>query len=176
MTPISGPGPVRAPAIARPVTGTAPERRSPRPVTDEYVPEEPREPYGRYWPGKDEAGQPKICFDGPSGEAKPKAAESAPAAPEENADPEKGGGPEKPPEKKGRPEKEERCVTNTDQVDREIERLKKRQEALKQRIRAEPDEARARDLERQLAQVERELSQKDNDAYRRQHSTYTQLA
>ena len=36
-----------------------------KPVMDEYVPEEPQEPSGRYWMGKDEDGQPKIYFDDP---------------------------------------------------------------------------------------------------------------
>ncbi len=36
-----------------------------KPVMDEYIPEEPQEPSGRYWMGKDEDGQPKICFDAP---------------------------------------------------------------------------------------------------------------
>ena len=30
------------------------------PVMDGFVPEEPREPSGRYWMGRDEDGQPKI--------------------------------------------------------------------------------------------------------------------
>ena len=36
-----------------------------KPVMDEYVPEEPQEPSGRYWMGRDEDGQPKIYFDDP---------------------------------------------------------------------------------------------------------------
>ena len=39
--------------------------RQRKPVMDEYVPEEPQEPSGRYWMGKDEDGQPKIYFDDP---------------------------------------------------------------------------------------------------------------
>ena len=39
--------------------------RQSKPVMDEYIPEEPREPSGRYWMGKDEDGQPKIYFDDP---------------------------------------------------------------------------------------------------------------
>ena len=50
--------------------------RQPKPVMDEYVPEEPREPSGRYWVGKDEDGQPKIYFDDRS------RAEDAPKQPE----------------------------------------------------------------------------------------------
>ena len=61
-------------------------------------------------------------------------------------------------------------------MDREIEKLKKKQKELEQRLNAETDEAKIKDLERQLAQVERELKQKDNDTYRRQHSTFTQLS
>ena len=41
------------------------QSRQPKPMMDEYVPEEPQEPSGRYWMGKDEDGQPKIYFDDP---------------------------------------------------------------------------------------------------------------
>lgn len=36
-----------------------------RPVTDEYVLEERREPSGRYWPDRDGEGRPGIRFDSP---------------------------------------------------------------------------------------------------------------
>ena len=50
-----------------------------KPVMDEYVPEEPQEPSGRYWMGKDEDGQPKIYFDDPERAADgPKQPEDAP--------------------------------------------------------------------------------------------------
>ena len=42
---------------------------SPTPTRDEYVPEENREPSGRYWLGKDEDGQPKVYFDDPEKKA-----------------------------------------------------------------------------------------------------------
>jgi hypothetical protein len=140
-----------------------------KPVMDEYVPEEKREPFGRYWLGRDGGGQPKIYLDDP---------ERAPDSPERPEDPldAKACGQDKDargPEKKG--EKEHVCIGSTDKVDREIERLRKKKEELEQRISTETDEARIQDLERQLAQVERELRKKDNDTYRRQHSTFTQL-
>lgn len=123
-----------------------------RPVMDEYVPEEAREPSGRYWVDRDEDGQPRIRFDHPGAE------ESDAKAPEQ-----KDGG-------------EERCIGSTDQVDREIEKLKKKRQELEQQLSTETDEARITDLERQLAQVERELKQKDNDTYRRQHTQVTRLS
>ena len=160
------------------------ESRPMKPVMDEYVPEEKQEPSGRYWLGKDQDGQPKVFFDDPEREA-----------PRQSDGPEKSGGPEKPedpekskdapedpdkpaegpegPKKKG---KEERCVCNTDKVDREIEKLNQKKQELEQRINTEQDETKRQDLEKQLDQVERELSQKDNDTYRRQHSTFTQLS
>jgi len=113
-----------------------------KPVMDEYVPEEPQEPSGRYWMGRDEDGQPKIYFDGPE----------------------------------GKKDQGETWECNTDKVDREIEKLKKKQQELEQRLNTETDEAKIKDLEHQLAQVERELKQKDNDTYRRQHAVYTQLS
>ncbi|MDE6923630.1 MAG: hypothetical protein K2P01_08760, partial [Oscillospiraceae bacterium] len=105
---------------------------------DEYVPEEPREPSGRYWMGRDEDGQPKIYFDGPE----------------------------------GKKDQGETWECNTDKVDREIEKLKKKRQELEQRLNAETDEATIKDLERRLAQVERELKMKDSDAYRRQNAVF----
>ncbi len=185
MMPISG----VSPGAAQPLTGVdkvlgVPKVQKPeeetagrplKPVMDEYVPEEKQEPFGRYWMGKDEDGQPKIFFDDPERAADaPKGPEDAanPAAPDnpEAEEPEKNGG-AKGPEKKE--DKEERCECDTGKVDREIEKLKKKREELEQRINTETDEAKVKDLERQLAQVERELKQKDNDTYRKQHSTFT---
>ena len=124
-----------------------------KPAMDEYVPEEPREPSGRYWMDRDGEGQPKVYFDGPERAAD----EGAKCA--EKKDGENG-----------------REICNTDKVDREIEKLKKERQELIQRLSRETDEARIEALERRLAQVERELKQKDSDAYRRQNATYTQLS
>ena len=115
------------------------------PAVDEYVPEEKQKPSGRYWLGRDEDGRPKVCFDDP-----------------ERAD----GMPFDAP-------KAERCTANTDQVDREIQRLRQRKETLEQQINSQTDEAKLRELERKLAQVERELTLKDNDTYRRQHTVFS---
>ena len=68
---------------------------------------------------------------------------------------------------------EEKCVGNTDKVDREIEKLKEKQQQLEQQIQtAAGDEQKVRELEKKLAQVEAELRQKDNDTYRRQNSEF----
>ena len=68
----------------------------------------------------------------------------------------------------------EKCVGNTDQVDREIKRLKEKQQQLEQQIQsAAGDEQKVRELEKKLAQVEGELRQKDNDTYRRQNSSFS---
>ncbi len=141
-----------APAVQRPDSG-APAHPQ-KPMMDEYVPEEKREPSGRYYLGKDENGQPKVYFDDPerdegAGNPEPKAAD----APKEKA-----GG-----------KKAETCTGNTDKVDREIEKLKKKKEQLERQISSETDETKKKGLEAKLAQVESELRQKDNDAYRRQH-------
>ena len=145
--------------------------RQPKPVMDEYVPEEPQEPSGRYWMGKDEDGQPKIYFDDPERAADgPKQPEDAPEAEE----PKQAGQGAKGPE--GKKDKDETWECNTDKVDREIEKLKKKQQELEQRLNSETDEAKIKDLEHQLAQVEQELKQKDSDTYRRQHAVYTQLS
>lgn len=64
----------------------------------------------------------------------------------------------------------ETCTTNTDKVDRELEKLRSQEEELEQRLGAETDAAKVRELERRLAQVQAELAQKDNDSYRRQNA------
>lgn len=132
-------------------------RRPVEPAMDEYIPERPREPSGRYWLGRDEEGRPRVCFDDPERAA------DAPGAPEQ------GRGPEKKAAGKG----EGTCTGDTSKVDREIRRLKQRRAELRQRLNAETDEAAVRKLERKLAQVEGELRQKDNDAYRRQHTQFS---
>ena len=66
----------------------------------------------------------------------------------------------------------EKCTGNTDRVDREIEKLKRKKKELEGQIHSETDDKKIEQLEKELAQVERELSQKDNDAYRRQHTVF----
>ena len=150
-----------------------------KPVMDEYVPEESQEPSGRYWMGKDEDGQPKIYFDDPERAADtPKQPEGAPDARKPNTDapeePDPAGQGAKGPD--GKKDKDETWECNTDKVDREIEKLKKKKEELEQRLNTETDETKIKALEQQLAQVESELQQKDNDTYRRQHTTVRQLS
>ncbi len=131
-----------------------------RPVTDQYIPKEEHPPFGRYWMGKDEDGQPKIYFDDPE------RAEENPQKPESTPDVDGS-------EKGDR--KEEKWACDTGKVDREIEKLKEKKQELEQRLKAETDGTKLRELERQLAQVEQGLGQKDNDAYRKQHATFTRL-
>ena len=181
MMPISGvnTGAAQPLATAEKVLGASkvqkPEEeaqsRQLKPVMDEYVPEEPREPSGRYWMGKDEDGQPKIYFDDPERAADaPRQPEDAPEAEEPKQASQGAKGPE------GKKDKGETWECNTDKVDREIEKLKKKQQELEQRLNSETDEAKIKDLEHQLAQVEQELKQKDSDTYRRQNAAYTQLS
>ena len=140
------------PEVQRPETEAS--ARSRAPAVDEYVPEEKQEPSGRYWIGRDEDGRPKVCFDDPERSADEPSDTPAPA-------------------KKTKEDKAERCTGSTDQVDREIERLRRRKETLEQQISSQTDEARIKELERKLAQTERELAQKDNDTYRRQHTVFS---
>ena len=141
-----------APEVQRPESEAS--ARSRAPVTDEYIPEEKQEPSGRYWLGRDEDGRPKVYFDDP---------ERADNGPSDSPAPAK--------EAKG--DKAERCTGSTDQVDREIERLRRRKETLEQQINAQTDDTKIKELERKLAQVERELALKDNDTYRRQHTVFS---
>ncbi len=113
---------------------------------DEYISSEKSEnkPSGLYRLGQDENGNPKVMYDDPRKAAKAK---------EEPA------------------KKAEECTTNTDNVDREIEKLKEEKKQLKQQIKAAGGDAeKIRKLEKKLAQIEGELGQKDNDTYRRQHA------
>lgn len=80
MTPVSGmntnaarPLMAAESVIAPPKTQQPEEETRSRPLKpamDEYVPSEKPEPSGRYRPGRDEDGQPKIYFDGPDKEEK----------------------------------------------------------------------------------------------------------
>lgn len=181
MMPISGvnTGAVQPLTTAEKVLGASKVQKSEeesqgrqlKPVMDEYVPEEPQEPSGRYWMGKDEEGQPKIYFDDPERAADaPKQPKDAP----ETEEPDPAGQGTKGPERKK--DKDEVWEGNSDKVDREIEKLKKKQQELEQRLNTETDEAKIKDLERQLSQVEQELKQKDNDTYRKQNASFTQLS
>jgi len=71
------------------------------------------------------------------------------------------------------PEKAEPCTGSTDQVDREIERLKRKRDELERQIQSETDPGETEELERELARVEQELCQKDNDTYRRRHCEFS---
>lgn len=120
---------------------------------DEYISSEKsgEKPNGLYHVGQDEDGNKKIYFNDP------KKAEGH-------------GQPGKAPKVNG----EEKCVGNTDKVDREIRELKEKKQKLEQQLKeASGDEQKTKKLENQLEQVERELAQKDNDTYRKQHSTFT---
>ena len=133
-------------------------KQSGLPEYDEYIPGEKREPIGLYKLTHDDEGNPIIEFDDPmkADNVSPQEAEG----PSKEAAPAKG--------EPGR--KAETCTTNTDKVDREIEKLKEERDQLEQQIRTTKDPDKAEDLKRQLAQLENELRQKDNDAYRRQNA------
>lgn len=117
----------------------------------EYINSEKSEskPSGLYRLGQDENGNPKVMYDDPKKAQKAKNVKAEEAS----------------------PKKEEECTTNTDTIDREIERLKEEKKQLTQQIRAAAGDAeKVRELEKKLAQIEAELSRKDNDTYRRQNA------
>ena len=65
----------------------------------------------------------------------------------------------------------EKCTTNTDNVDREIEKLKEEKKQPEQLAKPSAgDKEKAKVLEKKLAQIEGQLSQKDNYTYRRQNA------
>ena len=118
---------------------------------DEYISSEKSgsKPSGLYRLGQDENGNPKVMYDDPKRVAKAKDVQ-----------------PKEEPAKKA-----EKCTTNTDNVDREIEKLKEEKKQLEQRIKAAAgDKEKVKVLEKKLAQIEGELSQKDNDTYRRKNA------
>ena len=110
---------------------------------DEYISSEKsgNKPSGLYHMGRDENGNPKVLYDDPKKVQKKSATGNA-----------------------------EECTTNTDAVDREIEKLKEQKRQLEQQIQTETDEKKVKALEKKLAQVEVELNQKNNDTYRRQNA------
>lgn len=113
-------------------------------------------PNGLYRVGEDENGNRKIFYEDPNKSSHADGKQQ----PKVNADQ-----PEQP---------EEKCVGNSDKVEREIRKLKEKKQQLEQQIRtASGDEKKVKDLEKKLAQVENELSQKDNDAYRRQNTIFS---
>ena len=118
---------------------------------DEYISSEKSgsKPSGLYRLGQDENGNPKVMYDDPKRVAKAKDVQ-----------------PKEEPAKKA-----EKCTTNTDNVDREIEKLKEEKKQLEQQIKAAAgDKEKVKGLEKKLAQIEGQLSQKDNDTYRRQNA------
>ena len=121
------------------------------PPVDEYISSEKSgsKPSGLYRLGQDENGNPKLMHDDPKRAAKAKDVQ-----------------PKEEPAKQA-----EKCTTNTDNVDREIEKLKEEKKQLEQQIKAAAgDKEKVKVLEKKLAQIEGKLSQKDNDAYRRQNA------
>lgn len=118
---------------------------------DEYISSEKSgsKPSGLYRLGQDENGNPKVMYDDPKRVAKAKDVQ-----------------PKEEPVKKA-----EKCTTNTDNVDREIEKLKEDKKQLEQQIKAAAgDKEKVKVLEKKLVQIEGQLSQKDNDTYRRQNA------
>ena len=160
---------------------------------DEYISSEKsgKKPTGLYRVGQDENGNRKIFFD----DLKADHADGKDGRSREGED---GKGSKVSGDSQGKPE--EKCVANTDKVDREIKKLKEKKKQLEQQIQSAsgdeapfghpsmpgsaPAEARVsgnnkenkiRELEKKLAQVENELRQKDNDTYRRQNASIRDL-
>lgn len=135
---------------------------------DAYISSETsgEKPNGLYYVGQDENGNKKVYFNDPK-KAKP---ERIPDDSDKDAD-------KRALRVNGNASDngEEKCVGNTDQVDRKIRELKEKKQKLEQQLKqASGDEEKTKELENKLAQVKRELSQKDNDTYRRQHSKFTE--
>ena len=72
--------------------------------------------------------------------------------------------------KKDKEAKAEKTTTDTDSVDKEIERLKEKKAELEQKLRT-ADEAKRQQIEAELNQVNAELLLKTTESYRREHSS-----
>ena len=134
---------------------------------DEYISSERsgKKPTGLYRIGQGENGNRKLFFDDPKAAAHADESRSGKG--------EDGKGSKVSGDSQGKPV--EKCVTNTDKVDREIKKLKKEKQQLEQQLQsASGDEKKNRELEKKLTQVENELRQKDNDIYRRQNASVSE--
>ena len=146
---------------------------------DEYISSEKsgKKPTGLYRVEQDGNGNRRIYFDDPK-TAQEKAVhaegrEALKAKEDRSREGKNGKDPKVSGNSQGEPE--EKCVANTDKVDREIKKLKEKKRQLEQQIQsASGDEKKIRELEKKLAQVENELSQKDNDTYRRQNASVSE--
>ncbi len=72
--------------------------------------------------------------------------------------------------KKDKEAKAEKTTTDTDSVDKEIERLKEKKAELEQKLRT-ADEAKRQQIGAELNQVNAELLLKTTESYRREHSS-----
>ena len=140
---------------------------------DEYIHGEEPVSAGVYRIAQDNEGNPKISFDNPEMKAA-----ANPENKPESSKPEESGKDEPKKVSKDDPKEETKstkCTVDTDKVDREVEKLKKKQSEIEQQIaRAQDNPEEAEKLRKQLDQVNQELKMKDNDTYRRQHAQYTQ--
>ena len=142
---------------------------------DEYISSEKSgvKPSGLYRIGQDENGNRKVFFENPnklnSGDEKKPAEKKEDSLKKEKDS-------RQPKVNADNSEKPEKCIGNTDKVEKEIRKLKEKKKQLEQQIRAAfGDEKKVKELENKLAQVESELSQKDNDTYRRQNTSFSKI-
>lgn len=141
---------------------------------DEYISSEKSKAktVGLYRVEQDNNGGQKILFDSPGKAVKGDASGQKQPAVKGDAS-----GQKQPAVKGDNSEKSpEKCIADTDKVEREIRELKEKKQQLEQQIRQiSDDESKTRELEKKLAEVENELNQKDNDAYRRQNASVVRV-
>ncbi len=70
-------------------------------------------------------------------------------------------------DKKVSGDEKKKYVTNTDSVDKEIERLKEMKEKIEQELRMEKDDENKKRVGEELSRIESELAMKDSEGYRR---------
>lgn len=156
--------------------------QQPKGSQDEYIPsvDKLEKGSGVYRLEKDGNGNQKVTVDRPatSGNETEEQTESS-AKNEESSETAEGSqkSGSKPTKSGGAPKSDDKdtsTTTNTDSVDAEVEKLKKRRAQLQKQLQdAEGDESQRKNIEKQLAQLDAEIILKDSDAYRKQNATYS---
>ncbi len=159
---------------------TEPSKPSqPQGSQDEYIPSSDKQEKnsGVYRLEKDKNGNSKVTVDQPA-EAEEQAESQVESEKASKTAEEAQTGGNKPMKSGGAPKSDDEetssTTTNTDSVDAEIEKLKKRKAQLQKQLQNnQGDENHRKNVEKQLAQLNAEIILKDSDAYRKQNATYS---
>ena len=163
---------------------TEPSKPSqPQGSQDEYISSSGKQEKnsGVYRLEKDKNGNPKVTVDRPTtveNETEEQAMSQVESEKSSKTAEEAETGGNKPMKSGGAPKSDDEetssTTTNTDSVDAEIKKLKKRKAQLQKQLQNnQGDENHRKNVEKQLAQLNAEIILKDSDAYRKQNATYS---